>query len=249
MTVPQSEFTQALLNPEQATPAGLVDPKGRPAGKRFDVYRNNVVTSLIDAMKAAFPVIEKLVGTEFFEAMAGVYVRQYPPTSPMLMFYGQEFPEFLNGFEPVGHLPYLSDIAILELARRTSYHAADAAPITAESLMEIPADQLMETHFTLAPSLILIESSFPIQSIWHFNMVDANHQIAGDPEAVLITRPEMDVTAHIIPTELSAFILALKSNQTLGEALEIASDIDAEFDLSAALGLLLGQNAITEITT
>jgi len=38
----QDSFTDALLNPDLATPSGLVDPKGRVAGKRFDVYRNNV---------------------------------------------------------------------------------------------------------------------------------------------------------------------------------------------------------------
>ena len=94
MTVSQTDFTAALLNADLATPAGMVDYQGRPAGKRFDVYRNNVVVSLIDAMETAFPAIHKLVGDEFFKAMAGIYVRAHPPTTPMMMFYGEAFPEF-----------------------------------------------------------------------------------------------------------------------------------------------------------
>ena len=75
MAVTQADFTTALLDPDKPRPQGLVDPSGRPAGKRFDVYRNNVVSSLIGAMETAFPTIRRLVGDTFFGAMAGVYSR------------------------------------------------------------------------------------------------------------------------------------------------------------------------------
>ena len=70
MSVSQAKFTQALLNPEAAIPAGLIDPQGRPAGKRFNVYRNNVIVSLMDAMETAFPVIQKLIGAENFRNLS-----------------------------------------------------------------------------------------------------------------------------------------------------------------------------------
>ncbi|MEJ6708232.1 MAG: DNA-binding domain-containing protein [Amylibacter sp.] len=79
MSVDQKAFTQALLNPETAILVGLIDPKGRPAGKRFDVYRNNVIVGLMDAMETAFPVIQKLIGAENFRNLLGAYVRQHPP--------------------------------------------------------------------------------------------------------------------------------------------------------------------------
>ena len=70
MTVGQESFTEALLTPEHPVPDGLIDPAGRPAGKRFDVYRNNVAVSLTGALETAFPVIRKLVGDVFgVEAM------------------------------------------------------------------------------------------------------------------------------------------------------------------------------------
>lgn len=86
MSAFQDTFTNALLDPAQPTPDGLIDPNGRVAGKRFDVYRNNVVHSLIDAMGDAFPALKKIVGEDFFDAMAGVYVRAHPPKTPMMMF-------------------------------------------------------------------------------------------------------------------------------------------------------------------
>lgn len=96
MNVGQENFTAALLDSESEIPVGLSDPKGRPAGARFSVYRNNVVVGLTDALEVAFPIILKLVGIEFFQAMSGVYLRHFPPSSPLMMYYGQEFPAFTS---------------------------------------------------------------------------------------------------------------------------------------------------------
>jgi hypothetical protein len=80
MTVRQTTFRQGLLDPTMPAPEGLINPDGAQATKRYDVYRNNVAVSLSDALESAFPVIRKLVGDQFFRAMAGVYLRKHPPT-------------------------------------------------------------------------------------------------------------------------------------------------------------------------
>ena len=69
------DFAQALLAPEAPSPTCTRDPRGGAAGVRFDVYRNNVTVSLIEAMEAAFPVVAQLVGKAFFTAMAREFVR------------------------------------------------------------------------------------------------------------------------------------------------------------------------------
>ena len=50
----QSAFAAALMDPTQPAPEGLRDPFGGPAGKRFDVYRNNVAVSLTEALETGF---------------------------------------------------------------------------------------------------------------------------------------------------------------------------------------------------
>ena len=52
----QALFAAALLDPDAALPPGVIDPRGRPAPKRFAVYRNNVASSLVDALKARWSV-------------------------------------------------------------------------------------------------------------------------------------------------------------------------------------------------
>ncbi len=118
MSVSQTEFAAATLDPKQAVPEELVDARGRRAVGRFAVYRNNVTMALTGALEIAFPVIRNLVGDAFFRAVADVYLRSYPARSPLMMFYGDQMPVFLAGFEPTAGLSYLPDVARLEIARR-----------------------------------------------------------------------------------------------------------------------------------
>ncbi|MEX0302113.1 MAG: DNA-binding domain-containing protein, partial [Leisingera sp.] len=111
MSVTQAEFTRAMMDAGQSVPEGLTDHLDQPAGRRFSVYRNNVAVSLTEAMHSAFPVIAKLLGKQNMDGLAGISLRQNPPSSPLMMFYGEHFPEFLEGMEQLMHLGYFGDTA------------------------------------------------------------------------------------------------------------------------------------------
>ncbi len=239
----QSEFRAALLDPARPVPAGLTDPQGRPAGRRFNVYRNNVTASLTEALRQAFPVILKLVGEEFFTAMAREHLRAHPPRSPLLMFYGEDMPAFLEAFPPVAHLGYLPDIARLELALRHAYHAADAEPIAPETLQALAPDALVASRLKLAPALRLVRSRWPIHAIWHANAKGGGAPNEVVAEDVLVIRPDYDAEPALLPPGAAPFIAALLGGATFGDAL----DAGGAFDLTATLGLLLSARAITEI--
>ncbi|MGJ8622605.1 MAG: HvfC/BufC family peptide modification chaperone [Yoonia sp.] len=244
MTVSQAAFRAAMLDPAAAVPAGIVNPDGGSATKRFDVYRNNVAVSLSDALDAAFPVVRKLLGHDFFRAMAGVYLRRHPPTSPLMMFYGDAMPQFLGRFEPTKSYGYLPDIARLELAMRHAYHAADAAPVAPDALASIAPDALMGIRLRIAPAVQVIVSDFPIAAIYRANTQDGAPKPVMQPEAVVTTRAGFDPQLHATNAAGAACVTALQKGQTLGQAMATADD---SLDLGAVLGLLLAQNAITEI--
>lgn len=240
----QTEFAAALLNPEAAVPSGIVDPFGRPAPKRFSVYRNNVAASLTRALEAAFPTIRKLVGDEFFAAMAVVFLREHPPVSRMLMLYGAEFPDFLERFPPVGHLGYLPDVARLDQAMRESYHSADGAALSEAGFQRLIGEDLAALHLTLAPSVRLVRSPWPIVSIWA-----ANAEGGPSPRAVaedaLVLRPEFDPRPRCLPSGGGAFVAGLLAGESLGAAVDLAGP---ELDLPAVLGLLIAGKAITGVS-
>ncbi|MEQ1517029.1 MAG: DNA-binding domain-containing protein, partial [Usitatibacteraceae bacterium] len=104
-------FTPALLDPERPPPAIVAGPNGKAAGKRYNVYRNNVTVSLINALAAAFPATQRITGADFFRAMARFHVRATPPTSPLLFEYGHGFPNFIERYEYAQPMPWLADVA------------------------------------------------------------------------------------------------------------------------------------------
>lgn len=240
----QAAFAAALLDPEAAVPMGVVDPEGRPAPKRFSVYRNNVAGSLTRALEAAFPTVRKLVGDEFFAAMAGVYLRAHPPRSRMLMLYGKEMPEFLEGFPPVASLGYLPDVARIDQAMRESYHAADRQSLPEAEFQRLIGEDIAGLQLRLAPSLRLVRSCWPVVAIWEANHEGGPAPHAG-PEDALILRPEFDPRPHRLPRGGAEFVSALLRGATMAEAVEAAGP---GLDLTALLGLLIQARAITGVS-
>ncbi len=241
----EAAFSAAVLNPDRAVPAGLVGPRGHPAGKRFDVYRNNVTAGLTRVLEAGFPVVRKLVGEEFFAAMGGEFLRRHPPTSRIMMLYGTRFPDFLAGFSPVRHLGYLPDVARLELSLRQSYHAADPQGSAAQRLAAVLPAAYAGITLRLAPSLIVLQSAWPILSIWRANTEADAPAAVMRAEDVVILRHGFDPRAHLLPKGGLAFLQALLSARSLADAIAVC---DAEpADLTALIALLLDADAITDI--
>lgn len=236
----QSQFAQALLDPMAAVPAGLVDPQGRPAPRRFAVYRNTVAGSLTRALEAGFPTVRALVGAEFFAAMALVHLRTSPPRSRMLMLYGADFPDFLAEFPPVAHLGYLPDVARLELGLRESYHAADSQPLPESEFQRLLGDDISLLRLQLAPAVRLLRSSWPVVSIWeaHHGKGPLPHRAAED---AIILRPEFDPRPSRLPRGGADFLAGVMAGRSLGESLDLAGP---GLDLAAVLGLLVAGRAI-----
>ncbi|PIE13061.1 MAG: DUF2063 domain-containing protein [Rhodobacterales bacterium] len=242
--IDQTTLRTAILDASQPVPQGLTDGHGAPAGRRFSVYRNNVAVSLTEALETGFPVIAKLLGKENFRTVAGVFLRQHPPSSPLMMHYGAAFPGFLANFDPLAHLGYLADTARLELALRRSYHAADAKTVDPASLTAHPED-LPHLCLTLAPCVQLIRSRWPIHGIWVFNTRDTAPQPPNEGQNVLITRPEFDPIPRLLGPGAASFLTALNVGTPLGDAADTATTLAPDFDLTATLTLLLQDQAIT----
>lgn len=234
----QGAFVAALLDPALAAPEGLTGPRDGPVGRRFDVYRNTVAGGLTRALEAGFPAVRKLVGAEFFAAMAGVFLRAHPPRDRVLMLYGAEFPAFLAAFPPVAHLGYLADVARLEQALRESYHAADHRPAP---LAGLAAEALLTRRLRLAPSARLVRSRWPVHAIWAANLRDGPAPVAGAQD-VLVARALFDPEPHPLPPGGADFVAALADGLPLGAAMERAGAA-----AGAVLGLLVAQGVIAEV--
>ena len=245
MSTVLSGFAASVIDPARPVPHGIVGPDGQSDAKRFAVYRNNVHVGLVGALEARFPVVRRLVGEEFFTAMARVYVGAEKPNSPVLMHYGDTFPGFIAGFPPAAALPYLADVATLEARWSDAYNAADVAPIGPDALADVPPDRLGQAVLRRHPAAALVSSGHAIGSIWSAHQ--AEHVVpvnAGVPEAVLVVRPGVEVRLHILPQEDLAFARALLAGAPLGQAAEL---LPTDADAGVVLVGLISLGAFAEV--
>lgn len=244
----QQAFARALLDPQLACPLGLTSANGCDPALRFAVYRNNVLSSLVDALASTYPVVCQLVGDEFFRAMAQRYVQQSPPRSPLLVDYGAGFAEFVETFAPAAKLPYLADVARLELLRVKAYHSRDAAPVGITQLAAVLAapEQLQVLRLQLQPALALCCSPYAVVSLWaaHQGRLDIASVLPFHAEHALVTRVQWDVMVQGVSKGCASFIRSLQQDLPFGIAAANGFAADANFDLSASLALLIQQQAI-----
>lgn len=250
-TTLQAQMVAGLLNARLASSSGLRTWNGSDPLRRLAVHQNNVLSSLVEALADTFPVVQQLVGEEFFRGLAATFVRAEPPRTPILAFYGSRFPTFVAGFPPAASVPFLSDVARLEWLRVQSFHAEDAVPIGADAIHVLAGEaaDLDRLRLALHPSVRLFESPFAAVSIW------ASHHGAGaleevdvkNSEQALVLRQGLEVV--ILPADPSsiAFVRSVLSEEPLGTALECAAAQATDFDVVGLLATLLHRGAVTAL--
>lgn len=246
-----ASFAPALLDPARSTPEVVTGPNGKAAGRRYDVYRNNVTVSLIDALAAIYPAVQRITGTDFFRAMARFHVRSNPPTSPLLFEYGRDFPEFIARYEHAQAMPWLPDVARIERAWLDAYHAADASPLSPARLSAVRPDRLADLVFTPHPAAYCLRSDYAAVTIFAANRDDAPVMRidASTPEHALITRPEFEVTVRRLPPGGAVFASSLISGRPLGEAAASALEASSQFDIAANIAGLIEAGAFTSFAS
>ena len=244
-------FAEALLDPAREVPVLVTGPNGKAAVRRYNVYRNNVTVSLIDALAAIYPAVQRITGVDFFRAMARFHVRESPPASPLLFDYGRGFPAFIERYDHAQSLPWLADVARIERAWLDAYHAADAAPLSPVALSRVDPDRLAGLVFNAHPAARIVRSSFAAVTIFAANR-DAGAAGAIDasiPEDALITRPDIEVIVSRLPQGGATFLTSLLSGGSLGDAAVAASDDSPDFDLATNISGLVEAGAFTSLTS
>jgi hypothetical protein len=226
-----------------------VGPRGKAAIKRYNVYRNNVTVSLIDALAATYPAVQRITGVEFFRAMARFHVRATPPTSPLLFEYGRDFPAFIAGYAPAQDMPWLADTARIERAWLDAYHAADAPPLAADRLAAVPADRLADLVFTAHPAVRIVRSAYPAVAIFAMNRVAGplTPLRSSAAEDALVTRPDMEVAVRLLPPGGAAFLNSLIDGDALGAAAAKAFAETPSFDLASNIAGMIEAGVFTTI--
>ncbi|MGA9665501.1 MAG: DNA-binding domain-containing protein [Gallionella sp.] len=214
------------------------NPK-HPASTAIDVYRNNYRWNLHDALAGAYPVIEQLVGREYFRHLTGRFIGKHPSRSGNLHLYGAGMAEFVAAFETAQGLPYLPDVATLEWACHCAYFADDGRELDIIKLAQTPQERhaglVLQTH----PSCHLVRSRYPITSIWHAHQPGAGGDFKIDLDSAtsnaLVVRHDDIVQVSELSHADAEWLQHVQAGVPLGHATAATLDRRPEFDLQAAL--------------
>ena len=105
-------FSRYLRTGTVGALSGFLAEDADPA--RLRVYRNGFLKACIEALRASYPSVERLVGEERFPALARPYVDAHPPRAASLVEYGERFPKFVEDTVDTHRLAYLAAFARLE---------------------------------------------------------------------------------------------------------------------------------------
>lgn len=227
------------------------------AQERLGIYANNVRANFIASLRSTFPVVRRLVGEEYFHAVARSYHLEHPSTSGDLRYVGRAFAAHLAGLHGVDAYAYLADVARLEWLCEDALLAAEHAPLDLHALGAVAPAEYDTLRFRLHPTVRLFESRFPALRIWRAN-VDLSREPdridlgSGGDRLALLRRTgalEFLTLSRGETALLRAFDGGADFATALARAGEDAGDGDGdggEFDAGAALRRFVGAQAIVD---
>lgn len=196
----QQAFAEAVL-----ADSGAAEAQQPPA---FAVYRNTSAKGVIDALRASYPTIDALLGSEMFDGLANDYRREEAPSSPVLSDYGVAFPAWLAKQPWTSELPYLADVARLDRLWLESFCAPGLATIPAP----VPGSPRILRH----PATRFAWLETPALTIWQahrdgFEELEPN----WSEEGALFTRQGLQVRAQPIDRACHYLLLLCASSASL----------------------------------
>jgi hypothetical protein len=242
----QRRFGAALRGGDSAAIESCIRAAGIEPARRVAIYRNNWRENALATLAAAFPVLKRLVGDDYFRQMAREFLADHPSPSGDLQHLGAPLGRFLAERHGGSAYAYLADVARLEWAFQEVLVAAGHAALDVRRLAAVPQPQWPQLGFVLHPAVRLVRSAFPVLTIWsaHQPRPDGSGAAIIDDtiidlglggEFVLLRRTDSAVELHRLPHAEFALLEVLARGATLSAAADAAAVLDPGFDVSHAL--------------
>lgn len=247
----QRRFTDYVLRNKRLDLAeqGIKDNQ-LTAQQRLGIYRNNTQLGLTEALRDGYPVVNKLVGNEFFNHLARSFIQRFPPKAGCLLSYGGNFADFIAQFQPAAGLPYLPDTARLEWLWHEAFHEAGANALDISTLATVKPEAYANLGFKLHPCARFLASNYPVLRIWQTNQND----YVGDSRvnldeggcSLLLYRPALEVELIPLNEAEYLFLTLLAMQMTLNQAVEQVLLKEPNFAVQAVLQHWLTKGLLTE---
>jgi hypothetical protein len=245
----QRRFAAALFTEVYEPCSGDIRAAAGDSHARLGIYRNQLHGAFARTLTLEYPVIERLVGGQYFQRLAREFQAAHPSRSGNLHHIGAPFAAFLKQHFGAGRYDYLPDVAALEWALQECAVAADVPPLDLQALQSVAPADYAELHFELHPACRLVGSRYPTLDIWRANQTGAaateSIDLASGATYLLAQRSAHGIVFHALTAAEFVFVQKLFQDFSLGAALEAAQKSDPGFDPGAALRRCVALHALT----
>ena len=226
------------LTPENTLMANDLDTQLISAQGLMSIYQNSAIANITNSLSLSYPVIEKLVGNDFFRVMCKQYIVNHWPTSGNMDDYGESFSLFLAKFEQAKHLTYLEDVAQLEWLFHQSSLANDSRHFDWTNLEKVTSSDTLT--FLLSPSVSIMCSTMPVDKIWLMNQIKAPENIElsldGDSDTfIVLFRQGLKTEMMTVVASEFAFLQSIENGHDFEAVIESAQTVDANMSIDHCL--------------
>jgi len=235
----QHSFAAALRDPTRECTVTPADNLG--------IYRNNASHNFAAALAGSFPVLRRRVGDDYFRQLAALYRERHPSRSGDLHWVGRRFAPFLAEHLANGDYAWLAELARLEWAREESAVSLEVPAVGLEALAAYAPETLEHLTFALQPSLRLLDSAYPVFSVWMANQTESAppvDQSMGRERGLSRIRREF-VEIQKLPADVFSYISALANGIPFGAAMTTAGVEGPR--LAEILGFLFGSDLVVAL--
>lgn len=216
-----------------------------PADGAMAIYRNTVLHGAVEALRANFPVVEQIIGTEMFQQVGVDHASGCPPRRPVLAMYGARFPDWLDEQTWISDLPYLADVARVERLRTESMFAVDADALSIEHIDRCSDWQSL--NLSLHPATRFDWFGGPAMRIWlaHQQPISGAINLDWQAEGALFTRPRLSVQSMLLDGACHSLLFGIRAGESVGTAAITTVHVYPDCDVGSLFASLINAGAFT----
>lgn len=214
-----------------------------PATGAMGIYRNTVLSGCVEALRANYPVVARLLGDEMFDAVAARHAAECPPRRPVLALYGSRFPDWLAEQSWLHEVPYLPHVARIEQLHIESLFASDEAPLGMAHVTG--RDDWQALRLRLHPATRFDWLTAPAMSIWLAQRDGAEGELEFEwkAEGVLLVRPGLEVQATRLSRAGHRFLFGIRLGENVGDAAIATAGLYPDTDIGSLFTSLVNAGA------
>jgi len=215
----QDDFQRYLLRGAAGIENHVVGTERVPVETRLAIYGGAYGARLTEALRTNFPALAQLLGESDFEELARAYIRSHDSSFPSIRHYGHELEDFLTREPAYAEIPLLAELARWEWAMTETFDAADAQPLDAAAMAQVPPEDWAELRLQWHPSIRRLELLWNVPPLWKALTNEADRpEPSVSPEAGqwLLWRKDLDTYFRSMQSSEAAALDAARAGSTFG---------------------------------